>query len=330
MVKNNTISAYYFPTTPFLVDDDPDFLKGCESYFPERPKPVTFTDPQKAIDFLTKHYHSILKVDYFKEIDHAEMTHEGSGFELDIFSLHQIIHSPDRFREVSVIFADYSMPRLSGVDLFKAIHSTYFKKVLLTGQATKNEGINAFNEKIIHHFLEKQSRLDHTVQNTFDLLEKDYFLTRSTDIMNRLMKNKNSSIGETEFVKLFNQILQTNNIVEYYLISQSGCFLMFDFSGKPSWLIVKSEDEMKYYRQSAEDNDAPSSIKKRLKDKRSILFLYSPEDDKAPYDQWEKYLHHASSFQGEKNKFYFSYLKNCEVYDRQLGNIISFKDYLSG
>ncbi len=103
---------------------------------------------------------------------------------------------------------------------------------------------------------------------------------------------------------------------------------MLDFEGNPSWFVAKSEDEMAYYYQSAHDNNAPTKIVDALKNNKHVLFLYSKEDDEAPHDSWENYLHPAEVIEGNKNKYYFTYIKGKSIYDEQLGKFRSYKDFL--
>ncbi|MDE1514236.1 MULTISPECIES: response regulator [Vibrio] len=61
--------------------------------------------------------------------------------------------------KIAVVISDHVMPGKSGVELLSEISAdprfAHTKKVLLTGQATHSDTINAINTAGIHHYFEK-------------------------------------------------------------------------------------------------------------------------------------------------------------------------------
>ncbi|MDR9830947.1 response regulator [Vibrio sp. FNV 38] len=61
--------------------------------------------------------------------------------------------------QIAVVISDHVMPDKTGVDLLKEIHADsrfkHTKKVLLTGQATHNDTIEAINSAGVEHYFEK-------------------------------------------------------------------------------------------------------------------------------------------------------------------------------
>jgi len=338
MNARKRIPCCFFPTTPLLVDDEQAYLEGLGLRLHNIPKPYTYTNPYIALDFIENEYHSLFSdrkwQTYLKGIssnteEFGHPTH--SILDFNIFSTYQLIYQPDRFKELAVTIADYSMPELNGVDLFSRMTAYPFQKILLTGHATHSIGVEAFNKGLINQFIEKDLSLnfDERINAVFKALEYQYFVKLSENITHKLIKSSRSCFGEPVFLELFHETIQKNNIVEYYLVHESGCFLMLDFEGHPSWFVVKSEDDMQYYYQSAIDNEAPGVVIDKLKSKNHLLFLFSKTDDEdVTYDAWVDYLHVCKNFVGEKNTFYVSYLKDKSIYDKQLGQYSSYRDYL--
>ena len=153
------ISCCYFPTTPMLVDDDPDFIKGTSAYFANCPAPVTYVNPKNAIDFINNEYKSQINSEKWmnEKVKESESfaKHEQASLDIDIAAIHQLIYNPKRFNEIAVIFADHSMPQITGIEFFRHLSNAHLQKILLTGQATKSEGLNAFNAHAIDQFIEK-------------------------------------------------------------------------------------------------------------------------------------------------------------------------------
>lgn len=339
MSDKNMIPCCYFPTTPMMIDDDYDFLQGLIRQMHRVPNPYAFTDPIAALDFVTRRYVSLLSLNHYSAnrktskamAGNAEL-HARALIDIDVLSIHQLLYKPERFRELAVAIVDYSMSGLDGVEFFDKVLTYPFQKILLTGFATHSIGLEAFNHGAIDQFAEKSISVDfeENLNRMVRQFERRYFEKCTENIFYPLSNSKDSCLGESRFTTLFNKMIQKYKIVEYYLVSDTGCFLMIDFAGRCSWLAVKSEDDMRFYEETAVKNNAPSSVIHRLKSREHVLFLFSREDDEeVTYDEWDAYLHPAKKFEGKKNTFYYAYITGNALYDDQLGPFISYKDFLT-
>ncbi|MGD9152296.1 MAG: hypothetical protein PVG30_01380 [Gammaproteobacteria bacterium] len=331
------IPCCYFPTTTILIDDDVQFIKSMHLVLDTTLNRKSYNNPIEALNYLTKKYESILQPEswsaakFDKYEQEINLLDSEVGYVIDFLSIHKMVYIPNRFDEVSTVISDYSMPEINGVELFSRLQNFAFQKFLLTGVASESIGLDAFNDGKIDKFIAKKPMsLDFKdqIKNIVKDLQKRYFKIATQDIMQKLSLSPKSCIGEPSFNKLFNEVIQENNIVEYYLVHETGCFVLLDYAGNVSWLVVKSENDMKYYYDSAVDNEASNQIINSLENRSEVLFLFSEKDDNAPYEEWGKYLHPAKILEGEKNKFYYSYIKNNPVYDSQLEKIVSYKDFL--
>jgi CheY-like chemotaxis protein len=344
----NTVLCCYHPTTPLLIDDEPQHLNGVMGMLRNVPKPYTYANPQEALKFIQEEYQPSLMPDALSinlkntdadiETDRLSQ-HEHTFIDIDISVIHQVVFNPNRFKEIAVAIVDYAMPQLNGLLFFEQTQDVPFQKFLLTGHASQALGIEAFNVGTIHQFIEKTPSVFVTQEGSqefkkrlnaiFRQLEVRYFQLLFEDFYRQLVKNVKSALGEPFFAELFDRIIQENKIVEYYLVSDTGCFLMLDADGHKSWLIVKSEDEMKYYHVSAVENEAPDRIIRPLEKREKMPFLFSQHDyDEVPYEEWDQYFQTVEKVKGEKNTFYYAYIQSQPIYDRQLKKIVSYHQFL--
>ena len=114
-------------------------------------------------------------------------------------------------------------------------------------------------------------------------------------------------LKDAAFYSFFQKLIEEKNIVEYYLADDRGSFLLQDFEGNLSLLVVKDEKEM---RATAEI--AASSVSKELAEginnRTQILYLHEKEDSRllSP-KEWElkNYFHPAACIKGEREKYYY-------------------------
>lgn len=335
----NKIPGCYFPTSTVVVDDNVTFLNSLKAVLDPLLVHKNFRYPHEALDYLKTQYHPVLQPNRWistldkDRIDWDKLPlHAHSYLDIDFFLIHSLVYNPHRFEEVSTVISDYEMPEMDGIEVFKQLSSLPFQKLLLTGVATESTAVEAFNAHLIDQFILKQpksSDLSFIFNDSIFNLQRKYFLMHTAEIMQTLASDPRSVIGEPEFIGIFNRVLAEHNIVEYYLVNESGCFLMLDFDGNPSWLVFKAEEDMDYYHVSAAENEAPKSIIKALKNREKVLFLFSKEDhERVPYTQWGKYLHDATTLKGQKNTFYYTYIPGKSVYQLKTDQITSLRTFL--
>ncbi|HCU05035.1 MAG: hypothetical protein A2X77_00225 [Gammaproteobacteria bacterium GWE2_42_36] len=346
--SRHCIPCCYHPTTPLLVDDEGEYLQGLVRVLNNIPKPYLYTNPAEALEFIQKKYKPAVSPDQWcshlkntdVDLNHLD-AHEHALIDIDVSRIHHQVYNAERFKEIAVAIVDYAMPQLTGLEFFEKTTHYAFQKLLLTGQASQQLGLEAFNTGAIHKFIEKNLELSLSSTKTlktfkekinvaFRELEKRYFQLLSENVLGLLASSAHSALGEPIFTDIFNRTIHNNHIIEYYLVSESGCFLMLDADGNKSWLIAKSETEMNYFYTSARDNEAPEKIVTPLEKRTMVPFLFSQTDfNDVPHAEWDRYFHPVEKFIGNKNTFYYAYVKNKSIYDQQLKEIVSYKDFLA-
>lgn len=326
------LGVCFYPTTIGLIDDNEEYLKHLVSYLDKTEKFPCFTydDPQKALHFLTNQYQS----DAF--INRCLISQESEEFdhfiaELNIRAIHQEIYNSYRFNEITVLVIDYAMPRVNGLDICRQLRDTSVKTIMLTGEASKDFAVEAFNEGSIDRFiLKKTPNLLDVLAQTVRELQENYFLDLSKAALNKIANFSKGTLlclENTGFVEFFKQLCKTNRIVEYYLLDNQGSFLLLDAKGKASWLAVANEELMLTYANLAKDDTAPIAIINGLKNKQMIPYFYTDKDFAVRPAEWQRYLHPAHKLPGEE--IYYTYIAHSEVYEIDYTKVVSYQQFLN-
>lgn len=336
MFKSN-IACCYCPTTVVFIDDNKSFLDSVSLELDENISSYSFTEPAEAIKYIQKHalvpfadkYLKPLENEgHFEELDCNDVEH---GYvAVDVFNIHKEIYNPNRFNAVVVVVIDYSMPKMNGLEICRTLSDLSLKFVLLTGEATSDKAVEAFNDGLIHRFIQKNSddfinKLQHIIYD----LQKKQFEELSAVIIKNLATNQGSGLNDLVLIRFLEDFFKKNNIVEYYLINESCCFLMLDSNGVLSWMIIKNEREMAEYTNVAIDNYGKDYVIKELQQREKLLFLFTEKEHiDISVNDWEKYLYPATKLIGANNTYYFSHIKKINN-NIVTNNIISYKQFLA-
>ncbi|MDX2165070.1 MAG: response regulator [Gammaproteobacteria bacterium] len=335
MITTNGISAYYYPTLAVLVDDSERFLTTISLQLDTNLAYVTFSDPEQALKFVTQKTPNSLAEKCLAENGEAGnfgVQSTEHDVKLNLSKLYQQIYNAERFNETSVIVVDYSMPNMNGMKFCKSIRelNKSIKIILLTGEADEGKGVEMFNAELIHRFISKNSPgFGEQVSSAIAELQRNYFESQSKLIIQNLSTKASSCLHETTFIKVFHEIIRKHRIVEYYLIENTGSFLLLKFDGTPIWLLVSSDTELQEYCDIAKDYHAPPEILKLLKEGQKIPYFKNPDEYmKMSGVHWEAHLHTAQKIQGENTTYYYALVKEEELFPIEKENVLSYKEYM--
>jgi len=326
------LACCYFPTTTVLVDDQESFLSKIKLNLQQITPLHSFNDPLSALEFINKHSKNQLKLD---RIVANTFDFEGSlarpdqhALTIDIPAILHHLYNPQRFLQVSDILVDYNMPTLNGIELCEKIKDSFIRKLMITGEMDINIAITAFNKGTISKFIPKQTeKFTQTLIDCIKTEKEKYFVTHSATIMKMLANADYNCLENTHFINLFKQVCQEHHIVEYYMIDDSGSFIMLDKNAKPTWFIVRSAQALEDHLVFAEDSKAPKGILDVLQNREKLVFLFSEREQNLPAIQWLPYLHPANPIPNISD-FYYSVITDEPVYDSQLNKITSFEQFL--
>ena len=333
-MKHRNISSCYYPTLAVLIDDNQRFLTNISFELDAKLAYRLYEKPIQALQFLKEECRAnplatkCLSSNAGSENYGLKTTYHAVNVDLE--AIYKEIYNQNRFNEVSVLIVDYSMPEMNGLEICKQLMNTPIKKIMVTGEADETLAVHAFNEGIIDRFILKNSPgFGDAINNAISELQKKYFLELSQPIIKNLITEPSSCLDDPQFVDFFHQLCQENQISEFYLIENTGSFLLLNYSGKPSWLIVKNESDLQMYYDMAEDYNAPASVLDDLRNYEKIPYFSRSEDYHAVKgDDWKKYLYPAKQLKA-KRPFYYSLIKETPMFfDLDHSKILSYKDYL--
>ncbi|MCK4608622.1 MAG: response regulator transcription factor [Gammaproteobacteria bacterium] len=340
MNKKNSIACCYFPTTAVFVDDHSEYLKNLTFRLPNDLLYKFYYDPVNLLNYFKEDYQppafikkwllnlKDTKVELGRTLEENDLTH--AYIDVDVESIHQQIYAPERFDNISVLVVDYAMPQMTGIDLCEQLYTLPVKKIMMTGQAGYEMGVEALNSGVIDRYILKDSpEAFGKLNDAIAEMQQEYFKDLSATVIQNLGTSKRSCVTDPVFIDFFTKLREERNIIEYYLVNDSGCFLMLDVNGNLSWLVVKREAEMRRYYSSVRDNDGPEDMVQALKNREKLLFLFSKNDEYINrIEQWRPYLHPAKPLEGASHKFYYSIIEGPSVYEIDVTKIASYDDRL--
>lgn len=333
-MEHNRVFCLYYPTTTVFVDDNKPFLENIQLNIGHRTPCVLYSDSTQALKAIQKaiqknnDLRSVVDIDT-ESSDYARMSSK-LPIRYNISNIFKHIYNNARFSEVSVIVVDFEMPNLNGEELCKLLrkNNPLTKIIMLSGEADDVIAVRLFNEGLIDQFIYKgRPGWDNTLINSIKEMQKRYFEDLTTPIIKVLAYDQDSSLGDPAFIDLVNQIYSELSASSYYLFELSGSFLFFDDLGTPTWLIVKTLDELK---ETADEIDAPKSLIKAMKKGEVVPYFSKFEDcfDNQKQDL-EKHFYKAKILKGKKDYCYALIKDQLLDFPLDRDKILSFNEYLS-
>lgn len=321
------ISICKFPTKVICVDDNESFLQGLELVVNHiNCNFISFSNPHLVEDYLINSTHDLnfLKKDIAINIDENDLL----SIDLHINCLYKEIYSPERFNRLSLFITDYDMPGVNGLDLCKKLQNTSINRVLLTGVADESIAIKAFNDGIIEQFIKKQDGSIINNINTLITKSQNRYFNHISNNYKDLLNNKQKFLDillDSTFISLFNEIIEKEEIIEYYLLDTSGSYLMLTKDGEVSALYITTAKQREEIFTFAQYENCPNEILDELQNNNKTLWFYqsSSIEDIA----WEQHLLQLNSLNTENSNLYYSYTKSVPFVDKE--KIISFNQYKS-
>lgn len=325
--KFNT-ACFYHPTTLLIVDDNPDLLCDLSIVLAPHYKSKTTSSPKKIISWVQEQGNVMQRL-VKQWVSSPEDYFESSQtlVKINIPALRQQIYvDPSRFTLEAILIVDYSMPEMNGLELAARIRQLDLpiKIIMLTGAADQQTAISAFNDKLIDRFILKSAPdyVEKLLEYINDL-QKEYF----QEFAHVLMGGRRKSVrSDATFIQFFNEVAERINAVEYYLVEDPASYLFLDAKKNPTWLIIKTDDEMQMLYELAQDEKGvPRSTVEALKKREKLTFF---PDEKSKIDSAKNWpLHFAKPLQADE-LYYYAIIEGNRDYALNLEKIISYQDYL--
>lgn len=319
----NTINCFFHPTSVAIIDDNRSFLEGIRLDLASSIPTMLYDIPSLAYEDISRKNRcgSAIK-SMASVVDDYDIDFNNAHSRLisyDIKDIYKLIYSPTRFSKISTAVVDYEMPEMNGLDFCKKLGECGIRKIMLTGQATSDAAVDAFNDGLINKFIKKNST---GLIDSISSEQKTFFSSISKNFLDSISSDDDCFLKNEQYQLLFKRTLLNANACEYYMLDLSGSYLFLDEEANGTLLFVKSLEEMETYIQIARDNDAPQEIINAIKDKQSMVFMLNED---TPPSQWKKHLYKAEKLNGT-NLYYSVVTPIDEIIP--LRGVVSYKDYL--
>jgi CheY-like chemotaxis protein len=315
----------YYPTKIAFVDDNIDYLNNLLIMFNDEFPCISFDDPHMASNAINE---SLTNGSFIDRCQFpVNKTSEQIVYKVDLKEIQREVFRKNRFDEISIVFVDYSMPSMNGLDFCRKFKGKDVIFFLLTGEADEKVALEAYGEWIIHGFAKKSSKnLREILLKAINDMQKRRFLNLSGKLLSKVDSDLFDFLKNEDVSKCFQKIYKENGAVEFYLVRDRGDFMLLDNQGIVSFLSLKSKKEFQNLYEQACIDEASSSTLLALKERRSIPIFYDSEDFTPWADEWEKYLCPAQKVPGN-DEYYFAYKKALNRED--LKKIVSYQEFLS-
>jgi len=328
--RMTNLLSCYFPTTLVIVDDDQKFIDELTKLVDGEDITIrSFTDPVKALNYINNES-SINRLDFLKLAREGEDdTPDWHSIMINLNELHDEIYSFNRFNQISVVIADYSMPEMNGVDLCSKIIDPNVQKILMTGIGDGKIAIDAFNDGYINQFVKKD--YPDFGEETMNCLHKSlikYFKQYTDSVDNYLSVHGNNYLKDPAFMVFFQSACLSSDYIEYYMLDCFGSYLFLNKNGKAILLSVLPESEMqKIVEIGMDSGEIDPYVLECLQTRQYMLAVHNKDGMLPPIKDWGNYLQIARNITGYQT-YYFSVI-DSDYLDVKFEQIKTYEDFCS-
>lgn len=326
-----TLLPCYFPTTVLIIDDN---LNQLHSLLYEVDTkhiiPRYYENPFSALRFLNEQYRATNFAEKYCTRD-GDADPDSRQVGIDIRKIPDRIFDPNRFSEISVVVVDYNMPGLNGIEFSQELkkNRSKIKVILLTGVGDQQLAIQAFNDRLIDKFIRKdEPNFTHVINQAVKEAQHYYFSDHLAMTLDNIEAQESPfCLTDPVFIKLFNQICNEHQSIEYYLTDSHGSFLLLDRTAQPTWLATKSDRVMQDFYDYVTEEQAPTAVIDAIQNRKMVPYFYTNEDFQTSPDEWQdKFLFPANSLMG-KYTYYYSVINN-NVFHFNRDDVVAYQQFL--
>jgi FixJ family two-component response regulator len=322
---------FYHPTTVVLVDDEVGFLQNLALELDPDIAFRIFESPRAVLETVGRLGAVQVDLRYFRELT-GERTHPHKEhvIGLDLAAIHRQIFNGDRFDKIAVVVADYDMPGIDGLELFRRIGSGALRKILLTGKADEKIAVAAFNEGLIDRFVRKhEPETAKTVNRYIHDLQREYFQSFASMVTRTLAVETPSFLHDPAFAEHFQNICEEREVAEFYLTANPTGFLLVDRNARAELMVVQTREDLNLQAEIAEDQEAPGELLASLKQGAAIAhFPRSGGFYQQGDAEWRKRLFSAQVFHG-REPYYYAFVDEVTPYEVSPSTVRPYSNHLA-
>ena len=151
-------------------------------------------------------------------------------FKANLNEIKNYAEKPSKNDKIAVVFMDYQMPEMNGIEVFEQISLPCVEKIMLTSMADEKLAVQAFNRGLINRYIPKQDpNLILLINEAIEVGRRNYF-QRSTQTLYNIMTGDEQETALTDpiFIQFFKQLKEKLNAKEHYLLDSTGSFLFIN------------------------------------------------------------------------------------------------------
>lgn len=280
----------YFPTKKMIVDDNQAFVQSLMLKFCKESYEI-YNHPDAALQFLNNDYHTALPVSALLKADTNMMDDKGQSLiNINIDAISQYVKTSSS-QEISVIFVDYHMPHMTGVEFLSQIQHLPMKKVLFTAEQNFRLAIDAFHAGLIDGYLRKE---DEDFLEQFEKMQKEMELQYFTRLSEIIAGSGECGYLQNESLKnSFLRFLNAQHCASYSITDLQGNFECEDNANKKHHVLIRRKDQLEELASVAEEDGARLETINKIRSGQVIPYFGNKPYWQVPGSEWDAYLHAA-------------------------------------
>jgi CheY-like chemotaxis protein len=270
---------YFHPTSIVLVDDDQPFLDSLAFSPVGDFRHTAFTRPDDALRFILARHRLLPRIDDFfvphdDEIDAGRAQPGDRLLQLKADRITAIANDPARLDVVSVVVIDFDMPVMTGLQLCRALTNYPVRKLMLTGKAGTEVGVQALNEGLIDGYLVKQdANLGRILHGSIAQQQQAFFKELTQPLRLALCWDELAFTGDSDFALEFQGLLAQRQVIEMYVSSLPPGYLCRKSDGTIEMAVVYDDQALENHAEIAREAGADAELINLL-ERRAVLPLF--------------------------------------------------------
>lgn len=297
------IPLYFYPTQVVFVDDNPEFLETLSLRFSKHFNIKSFDNTEAALKYINDNQR---ETNLVARDEKPKLQGDSDAWVKRVLT-HQNIKRFDelRVKEVSVLVVDYSMPLMNGIEFCEKIQNSAVKKILLTGYATPNEAVRAFNNNTIHYYLKKNDEnMLSELADAIQQLQHAYFNELSSSQKAEAIDSETPFFGDSQLAKYFEETCETMGVVEYYYLSNPSRFELRTQEGASFSCVIYTEEDIEEHAQILQEEAAPEELYKAVASRQFVPLFKTADGYYEPgLNNAESAIYPATQVKGNVNYY---------------------------
>lgn len=303
----NTLPLLYFPTNTVILDDERSFLEHLEVGLDgDIGESQFFSNPEEALRFIEQNGISSLGQEDGIQFEEDDDKSEKCVLSIQIQNLHNRIRDQNRYNQVSTVVVDYQMGDMNGIEWCKQITNPFVQKILLTGAADEQIGIEALNHGWIDQYVRKQdANMLEKVITAIKRAQRKCFSKLTQGLHFAItQQTEDTALADNRFANYFFSQIDSKNVSEFYLTEAMGCFLLVGQDSKQHLWFTQTRSKAESNLQLVEHWIESEKIKNNLETFKQIICCPAPQNFVTPESaNYEPYLFSAQRVEGQQTYY---------------------------